>query len=210
MNVEFDEALHQYKIDGTIVPSVTQCLQLLDPFERVDRAVLEAARQFGQHVHRAMHLLLKDRLNWSSLDRSLVPYVEGGAEFLRLNPEMLVLHVEKIVASKELGVAGTVDLITEDDRCTNIIEWKATADQPVNAGPQTEAYARMYLAEMVRQQVLANKGLRLLRTKRLCVVLKPGGFDVEVLNDPADWPDFVSCLNVTKRRWKYGISGPRN
>ena len=204
MNVTFDEPSHTYRIDGVEVPSVTQCLQLLDPFQKVDRAVLEAARSFGHHVHKAMALLLKDKLNWSALDPALVPYIEGGAEFLRLNPDFLVTAVEKVVFSKSLGVAGTIDLTAEDEHRSYVIEWKATADQPWTAGPQTAAYERLLSVDAALNRE-ARFAERIGRTRRLCVVLKPGRYDTVVLSDPADWNTFLSCLNVTKARWKHGI-----
>jgi hypothetical protein len=191
VNIEFDEPSHTYKIDGVVVPSVTQCLKLLDPFQKVDRHILEAARLFGHQGHKAMTLLLKDRLNWATLDPVLKPYIEAGAEFLYRQHDFLVIAAEHVVASKTLGVAGTIDLIGEDERWTYIVEWKFTADQPWTAGAQTAAYERLYT--------------RSVRTKRLCVVLKPGKYDTVVLNDPADWNTFLSCLNVTKARMKHGI-----
>lgn len=197
MKLDFEEATHTYRINGIEVPSVTQCLQLFDPFQNVDRSVLEAARQFGHHGHKAMALFLKDRLDWATLDPALVPYIEGGAEFMRLHADWLVVAVERMVASEQLGVAGTVDLVAEHNDHTYIVEWKFTSDQPWTAGPQTAAYARMYTAgQSARERS---------RVRRLCAVLRPGSFSTVALTGASDWNDFVSCLNVTKARWKHGI-----
>jgi hypothetical protein len=203
MNVEFDEATHTYRIDGRVVPSVTQSLQLLDPFASIDRSVLEAARAFGVAGHRAMALLLRDRLDWSSLDRALLPYIEAGADWLRRNPEQLVLASEKILADKALGTAGMADLITEDETWTSIVEFKFTSGLSLTVGPQTAAYQRMYLKSIASAEYLEDH--RMPRLRRVCVTLAPGKYTVDVLNDPSDWPNFVSCLNITKWKWKHGI-----
>ena len=197
MKIEFEEATHTYRIDGRVVPSVTQCLALLDPFQKVDRHVLEAARQFGQHGHKAMALLIRDKLNWDTLDPALRPYIEGGAQFLRDFSHHIVVSSEQIVGHPVLGVAGAIDLVMEDERGTDVVEFKLTSDVPASVGPQTAAYAHLLRCArpLLRGQLI----------RRRCVVLRPGDYKTEFLTDPADWPDFLSCLNVTKRRIKHGI-----
>jgi hypothetical protein len=201
VTVEFEEATHTYRIDGRQVPSVTQCLSLLDPFQKVDRAVLEAARQFGHHGHKAMALLVRDALDWNTLDPALVPYIEGGAKFLSDFSDRVVVASELIVANVVLGVAGTMDLLMEDEsHSQEVVEFKFTSGVPNEVGPQTAAYAFMLKHE--RPNMARGPSHRI---RRRCVVLQPGGYKTVLLTDPADWPDFLSCLNVTKRRIKYGI-----
>jgi hypothetical protein len=197
MKIEFEEATHTYQIDGKVVPSVTQCLALLDPFQKVDRHILEAARDFGQKGHRAMALLIRDKLDWNTLDPALKPYVLSGAKFLGDFAGHTVIASEAIVGDKVLGVAGCIDLVMENDRLTEIVEFKFTAQLPDAVGPQTAAYAKLWFRGL--------RTPRALTVRRRCVVLGPDGYKTYLLTDPADWADFLSCLNVTKRRRKYGI-----
>jgi hypothetical protein len=197
MKVEFEEGTHTYRIDGRVVPSVTQCLSLLDPFQKVDRAVLEAARDFGHKGHKAMALLVRDKLNWDALDPSLAPYIEGGAKFLSDFHDHVIIASEQVVANPVLGVAGTIDLITESDRrATEVVEFKLTSGLPDSVGPQTAAYAHL-----LKSNFPGTRG----PIRRRCVVLTEGSYKTWLLTDPSDWPDFLSCLNVTKRRIRYGI-----
>jgi hypothetical protein len=196
MKIEFEEEAHAYKINGQAVPSVTQCLQLLDPFAKVDRHVLEAARSFGHHGHKAMALVVRNTLNWSRLDSALTPYIEGGAKFLHDFRDRVVVASEVIVGHEQLRVAGTIDLIMESST-VEVVEFKFTADFPDQAGPQTAAYANL-----LRYMRPALRG-RLVR--RRVVVLKEGSYKTELLTDPSDWAHFVSCLNVTWWKIKHGI-----
>ena len=59
MKLDFDKALHQYRINGQSVPSVTSVLEMITDFSMVPAATLEAARVFGSHVHDACHLWFK-------------------------------------------------------------------------------------------------------------------------------------------------------
>jgi hypothetical protein len=197
MKIEFEEETHTYRIDGKVVPSVTQCLALLDPFQKVDRHILEAARDFGSKGHRAMALLIRDRLDWDALDPALKPYIESGAKFLGDFLGNVVIGSECIVGDAVLGVAGTIDLVMENDRLTEIVEFKFTSQLPDGVGPQTAAYQKLWFRGL--------RTPRALTCRRRCVVLGPGGYRTYLLTDPSDWSDFLSCLNVTKRRRKYGI-----
>lgn len=196
MKLDFEEEGHVYRIDSKIVPSVTQCLSLLDPFAKVDRHVLEAAASFGRHGHRAMALVVRDALNWSTLDSALTPYIEGGAKFLHDFRDRTVVASELMVGHPILKVAGQIDLVMESN-VVEVVEFKFTADFPDGVGPQTAAYAR--LLRHIRPSLYG----RLVR--RRVVVLTEGGYKTELLDDPSDWPVFLSCLNVTWWKLKHGL-----
>jgi hypothetical protein len=184
MHLLFDKSTHTYELNGRAVPSVTQVLEPLEMFDGIPSHVLEAARERGQFVHEAMALLVRDALDWSSLDVSLVPYIEGGKRFLE-ESGAVVIASEMRVACPKIRCAGTFDLLAylRDAEC--LIEFKATAALPRTVGPQTAAYERLYAA------MHAGKP-----RKRYCVQLKPGDYRVHPLTDPADWSVFQSCLNI--------------
>lgn len=190
MGVEFDKATHRYTLDGRHLPSVTQVLAPLEMFDGIPMDVLEKARVRGQHVHEAMALLVREDLNWSTLDLTLVPYIEGGKRFLE-ESGAIVIASEMRVACPRIRCAGTFDLLAylRDAEC--LIEFKATASLPRTVGPQTAAYDRLY-------QAMHGGRPR----KRYCVQLKPADYKVYPLTDPADWSVFQSCLNIHHWRSK--------
>lgn len=190
MHLEFDKSAHAYTLNGQSVPSVTQILEPLEMLDGIPVYVLEAARERGQFVHEAMALLVRDALDWSSLDVSLVPYIEGGKRFMD-ESGLVVIASEMRVACQRLRCAGTLDLFAQWRECECLIDFKATAAFPPTVGPQTAAYERLY------QSMFGGRP-----RKRYCVQLKPGDYRVHPLTDPADWSVFQSCLNIYHWRSK--------
>jgi hypothetical protein len=198
MQIEFEEAEHIYRIDGLQVPSVTQCLGLLDLYDGLNKNVLAAAREFGIHGHKAMALAVRNQLNWSTLDGALVPYVTKGIEFLaEVEKHSTITASELIVGDPKLKVAGTIDLLTENERYTDLYEFKFTYAPPPMVGLQTAAYA--HLLRQTRPS-LCKKPLR-----RWCVVLWESGPRTLQLVSPADFQYFLSFLNVTHWKLRHGF-----
>jgi hypothetical protein len=191
MHLEFEPAAHVYRLDGHIVPSVTQVLdEQLTDWSGVPVDVLEAARMFGTHVHTACHLLVRDELEWSSLDPALVPYVEAARRFLD-ESGMTVLNAELPLASQKMKFAGTLDIrgVMRDAVC--VVDWKSTSVMPRTVGPQTAAYDRLYCEQFGGRPA-----------KRYCVQLNPAlpnGYKIHKLDNPADWAMFQSALNC----WRF-------
>jgi hypothetical protein len=155
----------------------------------VPPGVLEAARQFGSHVHAAIDLLNRDALDWGSLDAGLRPYVAGWQRFLD-DSGCVVLASEQPVVHERLGYAGTPDsvLYWPNKKRPVIPDVKSTAALPRSVGAQTAAYAHAY-------QAMHGGPMPL----RGCVhLLGDGKYAWHVRNDPADFSLFVSCLNIRR------------
>jgi hypothetical protein len=183
----FDEAAHVYRLNAQPVPSVTQVLQLIDSFDGVPMDVLEAAREFGQHVHRAVELDSKGELDEDSLDPALAEYVAGWRKFIS-DRKAKVLASEVRVASRRLRFAGTLDsLLYIDDRHW-LIDVKSGAIPTRTVGPQTAAYAHAL------RECWPFSFPRTL--PRACVRLLPNDYRFVHLNDPRDWNVFLSALNI--------------
>lgn len=192
MRLEFDNSAHAYTINGNRVPSVTQVLQSLEMLDGIPHSVLERARIRGQHVHKAMALLVRGVLDWHSLDAELVPYIEGGKRFLD-ESGITVIASELPVGCARNRCAGTLDLLGEWRDSAALIDFKATATVPPTVGPQTAAYDRLY------HGMFGGGRLR----KRYCVQLMPNDYRVHPLTDPADWSVFQSALNIWHWRNKH-------
>lgn len=184
MQLAFDKDQHAYTVNGRSVPSVTQVLQPLELLDGIPADVLEHARIRGQHVHEAMALLVRESLDWDSLDPELRPYIEGGKRFLD-ESGITVVASEYRVACAKLRLAGTLDLVGVLRNSEALLDFKATATLPKTVGPQTSAYERLY------RSMLGG-----ITRRRYCVLLKPGDYKLHQLTDPADWSIFQSALNI--------------
>lgn len=187
----FEPDSHTYHADGKRVPSVTQVLSFLDDFEHVPPATLEAARQFGTHVHEAAALLVRDELDMDSLDPALHAPMRGLSKFLTQS-SAVVLDSEKRVYHPTLKYAGTLDVTLHWRGGLALADFKTGATVPKSVGPQTSAYAAA---------LEASGGPKIKR--RYCIQLLDGDYKVTKLDDPSDWSIFVSARNLY--RYKHGV-----
>lgn len=183
--VAFDTASHTYRVDGRVLPSVTQVLQILQDFGGVPADVLERAREFGSHVHTAVDLDNRGELDEDSLDPALRPCLEAWRKF-RADTGAVVVASELRLADSVLGYAGTLDTLLVIRSRHALVDVK-TGLVPRTVGPQLAAYDHL---------LRANGRPR--PTRRLCVQLCADGYRVHDCKDPADWPVFMSALNCHK------------
>jgi hypothetical protein len=182
--LKFDAAAHRYTLGGKILPSVTQVLQLLDQFEDVPPAVLEEARRRGEHVHAVTELDDRGELDEASVNHALAPYLEAWRRFRR-DSGFVPTRIEDRVVHRHLGYAGTLDRLGTLRGRPALVDIKSGL-KPKSVGAQTAAYLEAWML---------NSGARR-RPVRYCVQLNPDGYRLHVLDDPADWPLFISCLNL--------------
>lgn len=190
MTLEFDNDSHTYRLNGAVVPSVTQILSPYTSLEFVNPELLRRAAEFGNHVHEACHLFNLDALDRDSLDPELAPYVDAWALFLDTTGAVVLLSEHRI-ASEQYAYAGTLDTVVWWGKSKRLIDIKSTAGVPKTVGPQTAGYANAY-----REQT--GETLR----DRYCVQLRHDGtYRSHKLSDPADWSIFQSALILN--RWYY-------
>jgi hypothetical protein len=181
----FEHETHQYYLDEEKIPSVTQVLEPLQELEGIPRAVLEEARVFGQHVHKAAALLPHKMLEWRTLDPKLVPYVAAAKKFLE-EAKVVVLRVEYPMCDPSLKVAGTGDLFGVIDRCSAVFDYKTTAVMSRTNGLQLAAYDHLY------RRTLGGRPL-----KRFGVQLRSDGeYRLVEYRDSRDAAWFFSALNL--------------
>lgn len=188
----FDAGEHRYWLGQRELPSVTHVLRFLQDFERVPAHVLEAAAQFGAHVHEACHLHNLGRLDWSALDAALVPYLKAYDQFL-VDTGFVVSASEERVSCVIPGYAGTLDLRGRLPRPRGkihptIVDIKTSATLPATVGPQLAAYEHCVTGRHHRRALLL----------RADGTYKFPGYD-----DAADWSLFVSCLNLHRFKEKH-------
>lgn len=180
LDLTFDEALHEYRLGGVRVPSVTQLLAPLCSFEGIPTSVLEAKRDLGQRVHFACQLDDEDDLEESSVGDDVLGYLEGYRRFRRETGATVVLN-EQRVADHVMRFAGTLDRVLQIAGVKWLVDLKTCIATPIAVGPQTSAYLR----------ALADPSV----THRAALRLRPDGtYRFDPLNGADDWTTFMACV----------------
>ena len=201
--LSFTAAGHEYRVDGTLVPSVTQLLDdagLTPDYSVVPVAVLEHARTRGIHIDQCCDLLDADDLDWRSVHPEAAPYVEAWLRF-REYEGFTPLAAQVPLYHPAYGYAGTADClgVLPGGRPV-IVERKATAKMSPTYALQTAGYAvdGMYYAPP-GGGVLAPVPWE--RPARVGVHLKRNGsYDLVPYEDPEDLSAFLGV--VALGRWR--------
>lgn len=180
----FEESGHVYRYAGKIVPGVTTALSVIEQgFARVDADLIERARQFGQHVHKAIELFNLGELDEDALDFALVPYLNGWKKFLA-DTGFKVTDGEIALYHPQLRYAGRADIRGTMRGTSWLIDLKSGA-VPKTCGAQTSAYQAAF--DGVRPR------------RRAALQLMPDRYNLIEHRDPADFSLFVSALNC----WRF-------
>lgn len=186
-NLTFNEELHEYHWNGKKVPGVTTILAPMSSWDMVPEDIMRRAQEFGTHVHTAIDLMLKDDLDYDSLDPALKPYVDAAAKFIdERNAEIEASEIKLFSDKRKFaGTADAVLRIPAKNYQRLLVDWKTGMAKPITVGPQTSAYADMY-KEMFGKT-----------PQRGCVNLLPNGtYKYTALTDTKDKAMFQSCLNI--------------
>jgi CRISPR/Cas system-associated exonuclease Cas4 (RecB family) len=80
VNLTYNDELHEYRLDGAIIPSTTQ---VLDAEGFIDTTFMnDEGRKRGSMVHLAVKYLLEDRLDMGTLDPRIYSYVGAARAFI--------------------------------------------------------------------------------------------------------------------------------
>src|SRR3990172_1656127 len=195
--IEFDAFTHTYKVDGLVVPSVTQVLSILEDWSQVNREVLAAAGDFGTHVHIACDLDNKGILNEGELDPELLPYLNGWRRFLGESGARVITG-ELQVASRSHRYAGMLDALIEWRGAICVVDIKTGATVPRVAGPQLAAYELAY-NELLATATAGKPEPGHRARKRFVVQLAADSYRVHEMKNRTDWTVFQSALNC----WRF-------
>jgi hypothetical protein len=181
----FDEELHEYRWDGIVKPSVTQCLSRLHDFGMVAKDVMEAACVRGSYVHS-----LCEYHDQNDLDPSSVGIYQGYLDaWIRFCADYKAnwAGIEVRGYSERYGFAGTWDRHGLLNGMPWVVDVKTSvASHPV-WGLQTAAY----------RQLLAERDPYWLLARRATVQLKPDGtYKVIEWNSPDDLPVFLALISL--------------
>lgn len=187
----FDEARHEYRYGGVLVPSVTGILKPLVDYSAINPDVLARASALGTMVHQTTELYDLGVLDEDDLDPILVPYLEGWKRFRR-EVEFVPATVEKRMYHP-LGYCGTSDRTGAIRGVMSVVDIKKMMTLGPVIGPQLAAYKEAHNLE--------GAGIE----KRFALGLRPDGtYRLQEFTDPTDLPCFMGLLAVHKWRIKHG------
>ena len=186
----FDEAAHEYRLNNIVLPSVTQIIQsagLVD-FSKVPADVLQLAQERGTAVHTACELYDRDRLDYTSIDPVVWPYLEAWIKF-KQQTRFIILSSETILYAR-YRYAGRLDRIGMMEDTPTIIDIKTSNIISQATGVQTAAYLHAY-CEMGLSRIAQKK------YKRFAIHLYDNGkYEIEPYDNPQDWPVFLAALQI--------------
>jgi hypothetical protein len=134
----FDEGTHTYRLDGQVVPSVTQVIRPL--FASAQQWWKDEHRERGTKVHEATFLYDHDNLP-EPYDPEIAGYVEAYVRF-REETGWSMWVAEKRICSQHYRFGGTLDrLFTTDDGATVLVDIKTSRTVSKVAGLQLAAYS---------------------------------------------------------------------
>lgn len=124
----FDQDNHEYKLDGRVIPSVTQVLSKLNITDSSHYPENGEAAKRGSDIHKEIELyldgmIMEENLEWPG-------YVQSAVEFLK---DAGLSKIESECRFHDGNVAGTADLLAvkigEDGSQGYVIDWKTGGKQ---------------------------------------------------------------------------------
>lgn len=194
MKVEYNQELHEYKLDRNRVNSVTQILDAngLSDFSHVPPDVLKRAGEFGDAVHAMTVLDDLDDLDEDSLDPELFPYLAAWRKFKR-DSGFKIIGMEKIVYSGKYLFAGTYDRLGIFNNKLTLLDIKSGAYNKVvvkNTGIQTAGYAAAYdenEGKKFKERIKQRLGVWLKETR---------DYKMEIFTNKSDYAVFRAALTM--------------
>lgn len=204
--LDFDPDKHEYRLDGSLVPSVTQVLHacgMLPDYSRLDPFF----RERGSAVHEAIRLDLRGELEEESVDEEVAPYLDRFRRWAA-EVELRPLWIEGPLACPVYRYAGTPDCLGTSRLGLVLPDWKAGQFEP---GHRVQV-AGGYFPLLARAAMDGRLPLSLadLQAARMCIVPLTTDLPVPVWVEHDNHRDiFRAALAVNGWR-AANMKGPRN
>lgn len=181
--LEFEEKGHVYKLDGSIIPSVTTLMEPLSKkqYDGIDPAILDRAAARGTAVHNAIENYLE--FGVEDIAPEYAGYFEAFLKWYRKNNPK-VLSTEHRVYHKILRYAGTSDLLCIEDGALDVVDYKTSASvNDMLCGVQLEGYDRAF----------ESHGVKIDRRKILHL-MRDGNYSVTTFPNTPEYYSVLSAL----------------
>jgi hypothetical protein len=188
---------HVYRVDGVVMPSVTEILtdnRMSDLFG-IPVAVLERAKALGTEVHSVCEDFDNGKLKVETVDPAIVPYFRAYLQFLQDN-KCEIKENEMFLYSKIWGYCGQLDRVILIGDKLGIVDLKSTTTMAPAGKIQTALYKKAY-EEMTGNRI----------SFRWCLQLKPDGtYKMYPHEDKTDEYVGTSAVQLFKWRRKYKVA----
>lgn len=204
----FDEAAHEYRVDGVRYPSVTEIIRPLsaDWLARIPHDVLERKRAFGVAVHKACEWDDDGELDDGATDPRVMGCVNAWRAFRRaLNVQ--VIENETRLYHPTLLIAGTLDRFVRMDTNRTIggrdfwlLDIK-TSDEPHESyGVQLAGYLLLIEGQAEGRSEFGEMSRDGLIRRGTVHLFDDGTYKLHQFKNPNDEPAFRACLSL--HHWK--------
>lgn len=191
--IEFNEERHEYRLDGAVVPSVTEIIKPLSDFSNVPEEQREFKRQIGKALDAAITLYERQDLDFDTLDEQVLPFFEAWLAFKKDTGFRVILN-QVIVFSRKLRFAGTLDILgtrtPDSPNPDELIDTKCVWTMDPATGVQTAGYG-IACFESLGIRLKKRGGVQLLRD---------GTYRYHQYTHPNDENVFKACLAILA--WK--------
>jgi hypothetical protein len=183
----FDNDSHTYKINGLIIPSVTQIIQGagLTNFDNVPDFILKEKADLGTKVHSATELYDKGTLDRKSLHPVLKRYLNSWIEFKK-DYGFIVEGIEDTYYHPLYNFIGRVDRTGLINNKKVLVDIKSGMKYKTHA-IQTAGYQILYDYDKHKTERIKE---------RLTVYLSETGYKVEPNKNPNDTNVFLAALTI--------------
>ena len=130
---EFDEENHIYKLNGSIIPSVSEIIEPIHKriYEDISFNTLKSAADRGIRVHRAIEFI--NKYDFYSIDNDCKGYIEAYKKFRNEHPDWRLLNSEFRTYHKNLLYGMTIDEIYQTPKGLLINDIKTTSQAHLDA-----------------------------------------------------------------------------
>lgn len=127
MSLEYIDEQHIYVLDGRIIPSVSEIINIVldNPYENIPSYILENAAEYGTEIH----LILQEYEEGKNRDFYTIMQEITLDEYKRIKQEeeFEVIDQEKMIHYQNL-YAGRYDILAKNKNGTILIDIKTTAE----------------------------------------------------------------------------------
>lgn len=195
----FDNQRHEYRLNGTPVPSVTRIISNVTDDMILNSSFIRAGVR-GTAVHKICEDLNNGlKVNIKALGEDIKAYVDGYVSW-RAKETHDIIASELRVYSEKYRFAGTVDIIAKNRKTgkLSIMDIKTSAVVSPTTALQLAAYEHCY------REIFNIKSP--VKIDRAVIWLTGDGeYTIGHYKDPTDWNIFLSHLAVCNWRRRNGL-----
>jgi hypothetical protein len=188
MNLTFNDEKHIYKLDGLVIPSVTQIMHgsgLVD-LEWISQEILDNTSDLGKKVHKTTELYDKETLDVKVLHPTLKNYLDGWIKF-RKDFNFTPAEIELQLFHELYKYAGRIDRIGLIGKELTLLDIKSGTKQKSHQ-IQTMGYKLLYDQNKKKPEQIK---------RRMIVYLSEEGYKTEQHNNDTDRNIFLAALTIS-------------